>query len=357
MRTTMLRLGLIGTLVTVATSAPAYGQLQKLFSSKKPDAPAPAAAAAAAKWSEVVCEVNGEPITREQLADELIATFGAKQLELIVNRKVIEQACKQQKVEISRPELEAELDATLKRLNLSRKEFVERILASRELSLIQYVRDTIWPKIALKKLVADKVAVTEDDLKKAFEANYGEKARVRMLVVKERRKAEEIWAKLDQEKDKDKRYKLFGSLAKTFSVDESTRAYEGDCQPINHYSSLGEIEKMAFDLQEGELSRIQQVQEGHLIFLGLGRVPPVQGASLDSVADEKTKDTVRTVLQKDIAEKKMRVEVAKLFQSIRKNAKIISNPEFKDDPTDDGVMRTSHIETEPAAAPGRSNNR
>ena len=36
-----------------------------------------------------------------------------------------------------------------------------------------YIADSVWPSVALKKLVEDEITVTEEDLKNGFEAAYG----------------------------------------------------------------------------------------------------------------------------------------------------------------------------------------
>jgi hypothetical protein len=77
------------------------------------------------------------------------------------------------------------------------------------MTLSQYLRDQVWPRLALVRLVKDRVKVTDEDLDKAFEANFGEKVDVRMLTVVERRKAEEIWKQVSETNTLEERVKLF----------------------------------------------------------------------------------------------------------------------------------------------------
>ena len=49
----------------------------------------------------------------------------------------------------------------------------------------QHLRDNVWPKVAMIKLVKEKVVVTDEDLKKGFEATYGEKVELRLLAVQQ----------------------------------------------------------------------------------------------------------------------------------------------------------------------------
>ncbi|MGL4465537.1 MAG: hypothetical protein ACRC1K_25585, partial [Planctomycetia bacterium] len=239
--------------VVVGLMAPATGRAADFFGLKpKPGAKGEAAKPTDGPWNETVAEVNGEKITMEQLAQELIDAHGKKQLELMVNRKLVEQACKEKKVAVANAELDAELKATITKLNINRKEFIEQVLARQELSLRQYMRDTVWPALALKKLVADKVVVTPEDVEKSFEANYGEKVEIRMLVVREVHRANELWKKVMEAKadgaDKTIEEKVaeFEGFCKLYSVDEATRPYGGRTQPISRHSNHPEIEKLAY---------------------------------------------------------------------------------------------------------------
>ena len=46
-----------------------------------------------------------------------------------------------------------------------------------------YLHEVIWPEVALKKLVGDKIQIAEEDLHKGFDANYGPRVRVRAIVL------------------------------------------------------------------------------------------------------------------------------------------------------------------------------
>ena len=55
--------------------------------------------------------------------------------------------------------------------------------ADRKITPDQYRRNVIWPMLALKKLASEKIEVTDDDMKRAFIRDYGEKVRARMIVL------------------------------------------------------------------------------------------------------------------------------------------------------------------------------
>ena len=56
-----------------------------------------------------------------------------------------------------------------------------------------YVRDAVWPSVALKKLVDDQVTITEQDIQSGFEANYGERVEVLAIVMQNQRIAQRVW--------------------------------------------------------------------------------------------------------------------------------------------------------------------
>src|SRR5262245_49883882 len=63
---------------------------------------------------QIVAEVNGVPITRQELAEELLTRYGNKQLKLLINRRIIEQECAKRGIVVTEAELEAELRENMK---------------------------------------------------------------------------------------------------------------------------------------------------------------------------------------------------------------------------------------------------
>ncbi len=113
---------------------------------KRTNQPATQQPASGDEWSKVVAEINGEKITRADLAQELIETHGAKQIGNLINRRLVEQACRQGKVEVSAKEIDEEFERMLKSLNIKREEFVTRLLGARDMTL-----ETIPPRHGLAK--------------------------------------------------------------------------------------------------------------------------------------------------------------------------------------------------------------
>lgn len=315
-------------------------------------------------WEKAAAKVNGEVISYDQLARELIETHGRDQIQLMINRKLVEQACKENKIEVTGELIDAEVNKTLKNLNLNRKEFSDRVLASRGITYPQYIRDTVWPAIALKELVKDKVEVTDDDLKKSYEANYGERVDVRMLVVREVKRAQDLWEAIEHpdpenpEKKLSEKEKLdrFEEFCKTYSVDQATRPYGGKTQPICRHSAYPEIEDLAFGLKEGELSKIIQVPEGNLMLFCVKRIAARDQVKMDTVVNETTGESVQDILKKDLYEKKLRYEVSEYFKGVRQTAQIddFTSPNFDVDSLKETIQERTVSHTEPAGSRPKS---
>ena len=134
-----------------------------------------------------IAVVNGEVITRQQLADECVARKGQEILETLIARRLIEQAMRSRKLEITAPEIDDEIDKiAMKTAGVTRDVWLLNLDKERGISPAQYRRDIIYPALALRKLAisTNRVQVTEQDIKDAFEANYGPRLRCRMIMCK-----------------------------------------------------------------------------------------------------------------------------------------------------------------------------
>ncbi|CAN0330018.1 unnamed protein product, partial [Ectocarpus sp. 4 AP-2014] len=172
----------------------------------------------------------------------------------------------------------------------------------------QYVRDSVWPSAALKKLTSGRVQITEEDLKKGFEANFGEKVRVRAIVMSSLRRAQEVWDKARETPT----VEHFGDLAEQYSIEPSSRSLRGEVPPIRKFGGQPQLEEAAFALADDELSGIVQVGDKFLILRSEGRAESI-GVTLAEVRKE---------LERDIFEKKLRLAMSQEFERIRSRARI-----------------------------------
>ncbi len=209
---------------------PADQDVPKLVETKLPTSP-----------SDVVARVNNQIVTRQQLADEAIARKGEEVLETLIARIMIDQALKARGLSVTADEVNAEIEATAQRMaGLSREAWLRTLAKERNISPIQYARDIIYPSLALRKLAQNRVQVTEDEIDQAYESMYGEKLRVRVIMVDKVRAAQDAWEKLRANPAG------FEKMAMEISIDQSRSAGGLYSEPIARYSYPRNISDAAF---------------------------------------------------------------------------------------------------------------
>lgn len=193
--------------------------------------------------NEPIARVNGEPITRQQLADECVARRGEEILETLIARKLIDQAIKAGKVEVTPAEVDAEIERVAQSLaGVSREKWLATLAKERKISPAQYSRDIIFPALALRKIATPQVQVTAQDIKDALEAQYGDKLRCRMIMLNSLPVAKEVWEELK------KNPSLFEKLAQDKSIDPSTRSVGGMLpDPISRHAYPRTVSDAAFE--------------------------------------------------------------------------------------------------------------
>ena len=264
----------------------------------------------------VAATVYNEPITMRELEEQCLARHGAEVLEGTINRTLIELECKKQGIAITEEEIDREIERmamdgvkTKSDGSPDVKAWLE-LIAKQGVSLEVYRHDAVWPTVALKKLVADKVAVTEDDLQKGYEANYGERVRCLAIVLNDFRRAEQVFELARTHNNSE----YFGKLAAQYSVEPGSQALQGEVPPIRKNGGQPTLEKEAFQLKPGELSGVIQVGDKYIILRCEGRTEP-ERFSFASVRNE---------IYHDLHEKKLRLAMTDRFEAMQEAA-IIDN--------------------------------
>ncbi len=186
--------------------------------------------------------INDEVITRQQLANECIVRKGEEILETLIARKLIQLALRAKKIEITATEIDQEIDNIAMRVGgISREAWLRTLDKERGISPAQYANDIIYPAIALRKLAADRVQVTPQDEIDSFEAQYGEKLRVRMIMVDKIQAAKQIWEELRKNPNG------FEKTAMERSMDSSSRSLGGLlADPISRHAYPRTVSESAF---------------------------------------------------------------------------------------------------------------
>jgi foldase protein PrsA len=310
--------------------------------------------------------VNRQIITRQQLADECVAREGKKVLELLIHRTLIDQALRARKLEITAAEIDQEIDTVAKRFQINREQWLRTLDKERGISPVQYARDIIYPALALRKLCSGRVQVTSEDMKNAFEAQYGEKLRCRMILLDKLSTAQSVWEQLRQNPGG------FEKIAQDQSKDTGTRSLGGLlAEPITRHAYPQNLSDSAFQQlvdgdpgdkdpshkpKDGDFTGPIQVSEVAWVILRRESiVPAVKGASL---ADK----TVRDQTYEMIYEVKLKEAMQGAFQELLKGAAIenqlVGTVKLANEERDPsyGVDRDVKLMSNPAVAKG-SNSR
>jgi len=302
----------------------------------------------------VVATINGDTIRYQELADECLLRYGKQVLEVEITHLLLQQTLVQTNTTITQEELNAEIANAAK---LAGKvdpqgrplvqEWVKLVLEEQDISEQIYLRDIVWPSAALKKLTGASVEVTEADMKKGYDANFGERVRCRAIVLPTMRSAQEVWDKARQKPTPE----YFGDLAAEFSVEPQSKGLRGEVPPIGRNEGSPQLEKVAFDLQPGELSGVVQQGNHYVILLCEGRTQPT----------DVNQATVNEILYRDIFEKKQRIAMSERLEKIQAAARIDNflagtskAPEkVKADPVASGPRVDSAVRPVAGGMPGR----
>jgi parvulin-like peptidyl-prolyl isomerase len=263
----------------------------------------------------VVATINGAPIPYRELAEECLLRYGEEVLDIEISHVLLQQQLSKTNSIITEQDLNAEISHAAKLAGVvdakGRPDFEKwfQIAAQEQgLSKDQYLRDSVWPSAALKKLTGASIQVTQEDMQKGFEANYAERVRCRAIVLGNMRRAQEVWAKARQNTSPE----YFGDLAEEYSIEPTSKSLRGEVPPIRRHGGQPQLEEVAFELKPGELSGIIQLADKFVILKCEGRTKPV---------DLKYEE-VRDVLYQDIYEKKLRMAMAAKFEEVRSKARI-----------------------------------
>jgi hypothetical protein len=278
--------------------APAQAQ------SKASLAPPDLGSSSADRWVAVI--YGNIPITREELGEYLILRNTDK-LELLVNKRIIEQAGKVKGLEVTPAEVDAALSEDLAGMKIDLNTFVGKVLKQYHKTLFEWKEDVIRPKLLMTKLCKDRVEITEKDFQDAFQAHFGEKIECRIVLFPrgEEKNAMKLYAELrrsDADFDRIARQQASPTLAMK----------GGEIAPIAwHTTGNDELEKEAFSLQPGEISRLIDTPQGTVVIKCIRRRPAEKDHTLDKE---------REVLRREIFDKKLQLEMPKLFKELQEQA-------------------------------------
>ncbi|QGG58041.1 foldase protein PrsA [Paenibacillus sp. B01] len=201
------------------------------------------------RGGEAVATVNGEKITKDELYDMLAPTYGKSALDQLVTMKLVDQEADNKSVAVTEEEENAELE-DIKKNFTSEAEF-ENALAQSGMSLDDLKKQMLM-QVQMRKLLADQVKVSDEDIKKNYEENKEsfatpEQVQASHILVATKEEADAIEKQLKNGGD-------FAAIAKEKSTDTGSAANGGDLGFFGKGSMVPEFEEAAFGMKVGEIS-------------------------------------------------------------------------------------------------------
>lgn len=278
----------------------------------------------------VVGYIHGNiPILREEFGEFLIARHGASKIELYVNRRIIEHACKAAKVEVTPEEIDAVINDDTKQLGIDRSLFVKQYLKNYNKTLYEWKEDVIKPRLLLQKLCQSQIKVEEKELQDAFEALHGPKVQCRLI----------IWPK-GEEKVATQMYDQLRKSEAAYASAARGQAIPALAQSGGRISPIGRnsaddalLERIAFSLKKDEVSELFVIPgQGTAVLKCDGHLP----------ADGKVFEKEKEALHKFVFNKKVEKAIPGMFQTLKDAAqpKIL----MKHGTTDRDVIRAAEEE-------------
>src|SRR5262249_31724939 len=201
----------------------------------------------------------GRQVAGTALGGECFRRYGEEVLESMVNRQLIADACAQKGIQITDADVSAEVDKVAGRFGLARDRWLQLLREERGFSEEQYRREVLWPMLALRQLVASEIEVTDADMKKAFESEFGPKVRARLIAVTSPQKADQVRAAAVADPN------AFGELSKKNTDEPGVAAAYGVIPPIRRHLGDPHLEQVAFSLKPGQISEVVHVANMYYI--------------------------------------------------------------------------------------------
>jgi hypothetical protein len=120
-------------------------------------------ASAEADATALVATVNTQRITPDELARQCRRRHGRDVLESMVNKHLIVAECRRQGLEVTRAEVDAEIERMAKRFGIPVDQWLKMLKQERNITPAQYANDIIWPTLALRRTAGQRLDVSRDE--------------------------------------------------------------------------------------------------------------------------------------------------------------------------------------------------
>lgn len=260
-----------------------------------------------------VAVINGHDIDNAKFDQLLMQVSGLRVFEAVLNWTLVQQACDQAGIHTEGEEFtklwHAEYDRALNELGAQgvpeaeRPKALQVALQQRGVSEVEF-QMALQQTAGLRALSKGHVTVTDEEVKRQFDAEYGEQVNVRIITVKSLPDA----AKVREAIEKDGKDPTEVASEMHVPIQKLTIAKNND--------ALGEIRDIAFQLNEKQLSAA--VMKNNLDFLVYldKKIPAKTDVKFDSVKDK---------VKSDVMAFKQTQWMNQHLQSLRQQARITIN--------------------------------
>lgn len=249
------------------------------------------------------------------VAAECVKRHGKEVLDGEINRKLLMQAISKQKLQIAQADLDAEVARAAVSYGFVRADgtadlnaWMESVMSDGRTTREIYMSDSVWPSVALKKLVEDQVTVTEQDIQEGYQSAFGPRVEVLAIVLSDQKSAQKIW-KMARDNPSEQ---FFSQLAEQYSIEPVSASNQGKVPPIRKFGGQPAIEQEAFTLKPGEMSGIIAAGDKYILLRCQGHTEPIV-TELAAVKEE---------LVRDLKEKKLTIAMADKFDRLKEEAEI-----------------------------------
>ncbi|MEZ6094979.1 MAG: peptidylprolyl isomerase [Pirellulaceae bacterium] len=273
----------------------------------------------ASAQQQIMAVVNGESISRQQIADECLRRFGKDVLGSIIKKMLVLNECQRRNIVITEKDVNDDITAKAKAMGFSTEHYVELICTQRNITLDQYKNDIIWQGLALRRLAAEQIQVSQQEIQNQIEFEYGPKVQVREIVFKTRAEADQILPVVQANPEE------FGNMAKRFSANPNSQAMNGLLPPIARHSGDPDLENIIFAMQPGQVSDVLAISESQFVILKCERIYP--GVELTPADSMKIQERIIA----DISEAKLSSAATTLFEQLESTAQVanvMNDPEL-----------------------------
>ena len=279
-----------------------------------------------ARTDEPIAMVNGKPIGREQLVKPLVEAYGLNLLLQIIQLELSRQDAAKAGVAVTPTDIRSERSIMLKGF------FPEAELGDYDQLLVQLLKQQgitqpqweilLETNASLRKMAIPLCAgkITDDNIKQAFDVQYGGMARIRDIQISNIAEAQEVKRRLAAGEK-------FEDVARAMSRDPRIAALGGEWPPFSAKSTTVSdvIKQQAFGLKVGEVSDALNTEGVFHVIKVEERMPPKLAKF-----DEPTRESLRNALMDGLIQNTMKVLRNQLAaEAMQPNIMQIKDPELK----------------------------